>query len=134
MHFACLRRLSDEVNTRKKMENAFADAQRVIADKESQLQDARVTVTQHQNAHMDTKQDRDNLQSSLTQTQQALDTEAAARADLLTLVGQLRDKLNFQQQLHEKVCRSVMETLIKLTKHLAKTCNWSYNATGRIEA
>ena len=85
------------------MENALADAQRVIADKESQLQDARVTITQHQNAHMDTKRDRDALQSSLTQTQQALDTEAAARAELHTLVNQLKDKLNFQQQLHEKV-------------------------------
>lgn len=52
---------------------------------------------------MDTKRDRDGLQTALTQTQQALDTEVAARADLQTLANQLRDKLNFQQQLHEKV-------------------------------
>ena len=67
------------------------------------MQDARVTTTQHQNAHMDTKRDRDGLQSALTQTQQALDVEVAAKADLLTLANQLKEKLNFQQQLHEKV-------------------------------
>ena len=52
---------------------------------------------------MDTKRDRDGLQSALTQTQQALDVEVAARADLQTLANQLKEKLNFQQQLHEKV-------------------------------
>ena len=67
------------------------------------MQDARVTTTQHQNAHMDTKRDRDGLQAALTQTQQALDVEAAARADLQTLANQLKEKLSFQQQLHEKV-------------------------------
>ena len=87
------------------MENALADAQRVIADKEALLQDARVTANQHQNAHMDTKRDRDSLQSALTQTQQALDVEVAAKADLQTLVNQLKEKLNFQQQLQDKVVR-----------------------------
>lgn len=81
----------------------MADAQRVIADKEALLQDARVTATQHQNSHMDTKRDRDSLQAALTQTQQALDVEVAAKADLQTLANQLKEKLNFQQELHEKV-------------------------------
>ena len=80
----------------------MADAQRVIADKEALLQDARVTATQHQNSHMDTKRDRDSLQVALTQTQQALDVEVAAKADLQTLANQLKEKLNFQQELHEK--------------------------------
>ncbi|XP_078348214.1 lamin-B1.S-like isoform X3 [Oculina patagonica] len=95
-------KLAEETSARKKTENALADAHRVIADKEALLQDARVTTTQHQNAHMDTKRDRDGLQSALTQTQQALDVEIAARADLQTLANQLKEKLNFQQQLHEK--------------------------------
>ncbi|XP_015775595.1 PREDICTED: prelamin-A/C-like [Acropora digitifera] len=95
-------KLAEETNIRKKTENALADAQRVIADKEALLQDARVTATQHQNSHMDTKRDRDNLQAALTQTQQALDTEVAAKADLQTLASQLKEKLSFQQQLHEK--------------------------------
>ena len=93
-------RLAEETSARKKTENALADAHRVIAEKEALLQDARVTTTQHQNAHMDTKRDRDGLQSALTQTQQALDVEVAARADLQTLANQLKEKLNFQQQLH----------------------------------
>jgi len=95
-------KLGEETSARKKTENALADAHRVIAEKEVLLQDARVTTTQHQNAHMDTKRDRDGLQSALTQTQQALDVEVAARADLQTLANQLKEKLNFQQQLHEK--------------------------------
>jgi hypothetical protein len=95
--------LANETNTRKKVENALADAHRVIADKEALLQDARVTTTQYQNAHMDTARDRDALQATLTQTQQALDTETAARVDLQTHVNQLREKLSFEQQLHEKV-------------------------------
>lgn len=99
-------RLAEETNIRKKTENALADAQRVIADKEALLQDARVTATQHQNSHMDTKRDRDNLQAALTQTQQALDTELAAKADLQTLASQLKEKLIFQQQLHEKVFKN----------------------------
>ena len=95
--------MAEETSARKKTENALADAHRVIAEKEALLQDARVTTTQHQNAHMDTKRDRDGLQSALTQTQQALDVEVAARADMQTLANQLKEKLNFQQQLHEKV-------------------------------
>lgn len=95
-------KLAEETSVRKKTENALADAQRVIADKEALLQDARVTATQHQNSHMDTKRDRDSLQAALTQTQQALDVEVAAKADLQTLANQLKEKLNFQQELHEK--------------------------------
>ena len=101
--FSVFGRLAEETSVRKKTENALADAQRVIADKEALLQDARVTATQHQNSHMDTKRDRDNIQSALTQTQQALDVEVAAKADLQTLANQLKEKLIFQQQLHEKV-------------------------------
>lgn len=96
-------RLAEETSARKKTENALADAHRVIADKEALLQDARVTATQHQNSHMDTKRDRDSLQSALTQTQQAFDVEVAGKADLQTLANQLKEKLGFQQQLHEKV-------------------------------
>ncbi|XP_031549204.1 lamin-B1-like [Actinia tenebrosa] len=95
-------KLGNETSNRKKVENALADAHRVIADKEALLQDARVTTTQHQNAHMDTTRERDGLQTALTQTQQALDTEMAARVDLQTNVNQLREKLGFEQQLHEK--------------------------------
>ncbi|KAK3718286.1 hypothetical protein QZH41_010096, partial [Actinostola sp. cb2023] len=95
-------KLAEESNTRKKVENALADAHRVIAEKEALLQDGRVTITQHQNAHMDTKKDRDALQAALTQTQQALDTETATRVDLQTLVNQLREKLNFEQMVREK--------------------------------
>ncbi len=96
-------RLADEVNTRKKVENALADAQRVIAEKESLLQEARITITQHQNAHLDTQKDRDNLHTALTDTQQLYDTEAVARGDYQGLAAQLKDKLNFERQVHEKV-------------------------------
>ena len=109
---------------RKKTENALADAQRVIADKEALLQDARVTATQHQNAHMDTKRDRDGLQAALTQTQQALDVEVAAKADLQTLANQLKEKLAFQQQLHEKVhCINCAEKIFVRLVH-GFTHNW----------
>lgn len=96
-------RLAKATRALKETESALADAQRVIAEKESLLQDARVTATQLQNSLVDTKQDRDGLQSTLTQTQQALDKEVAAKADLQTLTNQLKEQLNFQQQLHEKV-------------------------------
>ena len=92
-----------ETSVRKKIEDALADAQRVIADKEALLQDARVTATQHQNAHMDTKREKDRLRDALTQTQQVLDVEVAAKNDLQTLTNQLNEKLNFQQKLHDQV-------------------------------
>ena len=96
-------RLADEINLRKKLENSLADAQRVIAEKESQLNECRITITQHQNAHLDTQKDRDSLHSALTSTQQAYDTETVARSDLHNLANQLREKLDFERQVHDKV-------------------------------
>ena len=52
---------------------------------------------------MDTKQDRDDLQSALMQTQQVLDAEVAAKDVLQSVVNQLNEKLSFQQQLYDKV-------------------------------
>ena len=85
------------------MENSLADAQRVIAEKETQLQDLKITITQHQNAHLDTQKDRDGLHSALTQTQQAYDTEVVARGDLQSLANQLREKLDFERTIHDRV-------------------------------
>ena len=88
---------------RKKLENSLADAQRVIAEKETHLQDARITISQHQNAHLDTQKDRDSLHTALTETQTAYDTEAIARNDLQSLADQLREKLDFERQVHDRV-------------------------------
>ena len=122
-------RMAEETSARKKTENALADAHRVIAEKEALLQDARVTTTQHQNAHMDTKRDRDGLQSALTQTQQALDVEVAARADMQTLANQLKEKLNFQQQLHEKVSYQMWQFTPLPLVNLINLFTWRFNCS-----
>lgn len=95
-------RLGVESSIRKKTENALADAHRIIAEKEAQIQEARVATTQQMNAHEDTKRDRDNVASSLIKTQHDLESESAARANLETIVNQLREKLKFSEEVHQK--------------------------------
>ncbi|XP_065070387.1 lamin-B1.S-like isoform X2 [Rhopilema esculentum] len=104
-------KLADEINLRKKLENTLADAQRVIAEKETHLQDARITISQHQNAHLDTQKDRDSLHTALTETQNAYDTEAIARNDLQSLADQLREKLDFERQVHDREIRELKSHL-----------------------
>ena len=100
-------RLEKEANIRKKLEEALKDAQRAIADKEALLQDARNEAAQRENAHIETKQDRDGLLATLTRTQQALEVEMAAKDELQNLANELKpelkEKFHFQQQLSEKV-------------------------------
>lgn len=100
-------RLGVESSIRKKTENALADAHRIIAEKEAQIQEARVATTQQMNAHEDTKRDRDNVASSLIKTQHDLESESAARANLETIVNQLREKLKFSEEVHQKVNRTI---------------------------
>ena len=85
------------------MENSLADAQRVISERDTIVQDLKITISQHQNAHLDTQKDRDSLHSALTQTQQAYDTETVARSDLQNLSNQLREKLDFERTIHDRV-------------------------------
>ena len=96
-------RLAEEINMRKKTENELAAAYRIIAEKEAQLQEARVTTTQQMNSHEDTKRDRDNVACSLVKTQHDLEKECAARANVETIIQQLRDKLKFDWEVHQKV-------------------------------
>lgn len=95
-------RLEKEANIRKKLEEALKDAQRAIADKEALLQDARNEAAQRENAHIETKQDRDGLLATLTRTQQTLEVEMAAKDELQNLANELKEKFHFQQQLSEK--------------------------------
>lgn len=96
-------RLEKEANIRKKLEEALKDAQRAIADKEALLQDARNEAAQRENAHIETKQDRDGLLATLTRTRQTLEVEMAAKDELQNLANELKEKFHFQQQLSEKV-------------------------------
>eukprot|EP00794_Sanderia_malayensis_P018175 gene18175-19989_t len=104
-------KLADELNTRKKLENALADAQRVISEKESLLQDARITITQHQNSHLDTQKDRDSLHTALTDTQGLYDAEVVAHNDMKSVAAQLKDKLSFERKVHEKDMQDLKDRL-----------------------
>lgn len=105
-------RLADEINLRKKLENSLADAQRVICERDTCIEDLKITITQHQNAHLDTQKDRDSLHSALTQTQGAYDTETVARSDLQNLANQLREKLDFERQIHERVSEVILQNFL----------------------
>lgn len=93
---------NDELNNRKKLENALADAHRLLSEKDSLIQELRITIAQHQNAHLDTTKERDALQSTLTNVQMLCDSESKARADLEATVQKLTDQLNFERQIHDK--------------------------------
>lgn len=97
---------NEELNTRKKLENALADAHRLLSEKDSLIQELRITIAQHQNAHLDTIKDRDAIQATLNAVQTLCDSESKARADLEGSVQKLSDQLNFERQLHDK---AVME-------------------------
>ena len=95
----------DETTNRKKAENCYADAQRVIADKEKQLEEVRVTLTQEQNSHLETKKEKESLQTQLKQTQDLYNSEATARGYFENLSSQLKEKLNFDRQRFEhEIC------------------------------
>lgn len=74
-----------------------------MAEKEIQLQEARVTTTQQMNSHEDTKRDRHNVANNLVQTQHDLENESAARANVEATAQSLRDKLKFDSEVHQKV-------------------------------
>lgn len=85
------------------MENALADAHRLLSEKDSLIQELRITIAQHQNAHLDTTKERDTLQATLNSVQTLCDSESKARADLEASVQKLSDQLSFERQLHDKV-------------------------------
>ena len=91
------------MTTRKKLENALADAHRLLSEKDSLIQELRITIAQHQNAHLDTTKERDTLQATLNSVQTLCDSESKARADLEASVQKLSDQLSFERQLHDKV-------------------------------
>jgi len=103
---------SNEQTTRKKLENALADAHRLLSEKDSLIQELRITIAQHQNAHLDTTKERDALQSTLNNVQTLCDSESKARADLEASVQKLSDQLTFERQLHDK---ALMELNNKLS-------------------
>ena len=111
-------RLEKEANIRKKLEEALKDAQRAIADKEALLQDARNEAAQRENAHIETKQDRDGLLATLTRTQQTLEVEMAAKEELQNLANELKEKFHFQQQLSEKVNHHNKKRMVEQTENI----------------
>ena len=111
-------RLEKEANIRKKLEEALKDAQRAIADKEALLQDARNEAAQRENAHIETKQDRDGLLATLTRTQQTLEVEMAAKDELQNLANELKEKFHFQQQLSEKVNHHDKKRMVEQTENI----------------
>ena len=98
-----LYRLSEETASRKKLENALADAHRLLSEKDSCIQDCRITIAQVQNALVETQKERDEIQNNLTNTQIAADTEAKARKDLEAQCQKANDELAFRKQIYEKV-------------------------------
>lgn len=111
-------RLEKEANNRKKLEEALKDAQRAIADKEALLQDARNEAAQRENAHIETKQDRDGLLATLTRTQRTLEVEMAAKDELQNLANELKEKFHFQQQLSEKVNHHDKKRMVEQTENI----------------
>ena len=101
-------RLAEERSLRKKTENELADAYRSLAEKEVQLQEARLTTTQQMNSHEDTKRDRHNVANNLIKTQHDLDSEIAVRANLEATAQSLKDKLKFDAEVHQKVRRKAL--------------------------
>ena len=92
----------NETADRKKVEDDYADAQREIALKDKQLEDARVTLTQEQNSHLETKKEKDGTQKQLNQTQDHYNAEAADRTHFETLSVQLKEKMEFDKQRFEQ--------------------------------
>ena len=97
--------MADENTGRKKVENWYADAQRVIADKDKQLEEAKVAITQEQNSHLETQKEKESLQKQLTETQDLYNAEAATRGHFENLSNQLKDKLDFdRQRFEQEIC------------------------------
>ena len=119
-------RFKDETVSRKKLENALADAHRLLSEKDSCIQDCRITIAQHQNAHIETTKERDNLQSMLTDTQITADNETARRKDLEEQCRKLQDEMDFRLQIHEKV--SIVFYIV-----IVKSSVWTIHTINRIQ-
>jgi len=108
-----------ELNNRKKLENAIADAHRLLSEKDSLIQELRITIAQHQNAHLDTTKERDQLADNLSSTQLLLDNESKARADLEASVAKLTDQIEFERQIHEKECMELKNKISAAERAIA---------------
>ncbi|XP_065674695.1 lamin-B1.S [Hydra vulgaris] len=93
---------SDEKTTRTKLENALADAHRVLSEKDLLIKELRISIAQHQNAHLDTAKERDELQSTLTTLRVTCEGETKMRIDLEAYVQKLTEQINFERDIHEK--------------------------------
>jgi hypothetical protein len=80
-----------------------------LAEKEVQLQEARVVTTQQMNSHEDTKRDGHNVANNLMQTQHDLENESAVRANFEATAQNLTDKLKFDADVHQKVGNSLSQ-------------------------
>jgi len=105
-------KLGEETTNRKKLENALADAHRLLSEKDSCIQDCRITIAQVQNALVEVQKDRDDLRSGFTQSQITAETEAKARKDLEAQCTKLNDELNFRQQISEKEMMELSNKLL----------------------
>jgi len=92
----------DESTNRKKLENALADAHRLLSEKDACIQDCRITIAQHQNAHLETSKERDTFLSNLTNTQINYDNEMKVRKDCEAQCQKLSDELDFRNKIHHK--------------------------------
>ncbi|XP_002166919.2 lamin-C [Hydra vulgaris] len=93
---------NEEKTTRTKLENALADAHRVLTEKDALLQELHISIAQHQNAHLDTAKERDELQSQNTSLKVTCDSESKMRIDLEAYVQKLTEQINFEREIHEK--------------------------------
>jgi len=109
----------EELTSRKKLENAVADAHRLLSEKDALIQELRITIAQHQNAHLDTQKERDNLQATLTSTQITCDTEAKAHADFEATTLKLTDQLQFERQVHDKEIQELNNKLAAAERALS---------------
>lgn len=105
------KRLTGETSCRKKLENALGDAHRMLNEKEASNQELQLTISEHQNAHVDTQTERDRLQAELTNMTNDRDSEASQRKELTAANMALDDQITFLENKHAREAADLMSRI-----------------------
>lgn len=105
------KKLSQETNSRKKLEVALGDSHRLLNEKEASFQEAQMTISELQHAHVDTQTDRDALRTQLHSITTMYDAEAATRHEREATIQSLTDQMAFADDKHTNEVRDLQHRL-----------------------
>ncbi|XP_047134345.2 vimentin isoform X1 [Hydra vulgaris] len=90
-----------ELSNRKKVENALADSQRLLTEKDMLIQELRIAIGQHQNCSIDLRKELEDCRNQLNTFQTKYEIEANLSSELEADVQKLSSQLFFEREIQK---------------------------------